>query len=462
MGEEVRSHDLAGPATFWITNPNNTFIGNVAAGSESKGFWFVPVSEPLRNPGTWGSYNPRKLPVKEFRDNTGHSNAQFNLGIDNDVVIEDNHSIKTDLHYSPVDENGDPVPTVFEGFTGYKGKSFNVWTRMSGENFFRHCSLAESREQAFVSFNGAVEDSLLVGMTRNVGTVDPGNPVQVQFGRTFPGSTGRDDFLGAQVYNGSNDFRRVHLAGFSGSLASAVGTRRSSGKHPNATTTGITFESDVADNEKIKFFGTGLEDPARTYIHCTGIIDLDGSLTGQAGIRITPHIQRPQTSDFTRDRVYDPDFNVDPGALVAGLLPAWNARGTIGVDYGIVMIECGWGFIEPEVDFLHIVRSDGQAVFDLLRSGRDLHHSVIIDDPDFRYSYQFHEPAHEIRPHFYGVPQGSQVMVAFENLPSGTLVETAPGRFTEVFSMTALESAVTNSFFRADNTIQLLGIRFYC
>ena len=28
------------PATFWITNPNNEFVGNVAAGSDHYGFWF--------------------------------------------------------------------------------------------------------------------------------------------------------------------------------------------------------------------------------------------------------------------------------------------------------------------------------------------------------------------------------------------------------------------------------------
>ena len=28
------------PASFWITNPDNIFIGNRAAGSHSYGFWF--------------------------------------------------------------------------------------------------------------------------------------------------------------------------------------------------------------------------------------------------------------------------------------------------------------------------------------------------------------------------------------------------------------------------------------
>lgn len=35
------------PATFWLTNPVNTWEGNVAAGSERSGFWFESEYELL-------------------------------------------------------------------------------------------------------------------------------------------------------------------------------------------------------------------------------------------------------------------------------------------------------------------------------------------------------------------------------------------------------------------------------
>ena len=65
--------DLA-PATFWISNPSNRWIGNVAAGSESSGFWFE-----LRLRGTMASMleddvNPRSMPLGIFEDNVAHSN----------------------------------------------------------------------------------------------------------------------------------------------------------------------------------------------------------------------------------------------------------------------------------------------------------------------------------------------------------------------------------------------------
>ena len=43
-GEQVLPSDVA-PATFWITNPDNTYRRNVAAGSSGFGFWFaLPAS----------------------------------------------------------------------------------------------------------------------------------------------------------------------------------------------------------------------------------------------------------------------------------------------------------------------------------------------------------------------------------------------------------------------------------
>ena len=60
------------PSTFWITNPTNTWIGNVAAGSESSGFWFE-----LRLRGTRANDNPNLDPkhaaLTLFQDNVAHS-----------------------------------------------------------------------------------------------------------------------------------------------------------------------------------------------------------------------------------------------------------------------------------------------------------------------------------------------------------------------------------------------------
>jgi hypothetical protein len=70
------------PATFWITNPNNKWIGNVAAGSQNAGFWFDPL---LRGPNagrtdlypndtrTKKGYHADRVPLNVFKNNVAHS-----------------------------------------------------------------------------------------------------------------------------------------------------------------------------------------------------------------------------------------------------------------------------------------------------------------------------------------------------------------------------------------------------
>ncbi len=63
-GDTADDHQAA---TYWLVAGNNTFIGNVAAGSESSGFWFERAGS-----------------VKLFTDNTAHSNAASNKPGTND------------------------------------------------------------------------------------------------------------------------------------------------------------------------------------------------------------------------------------------------------------------------------------------------------------------------------------------------------------------------------------------
>jgi cell migration-inducing and hyaluronan-binding protein len=64
-------------STFWITNPDNIYRDNVAAGSEATGFWFALPEHPTGafegtdvSKATW----PRRIRVREFKGNTAHSN----------------------------------------------------------------------------------------------------------------------------------------------------------------------------------------------------------------------------------------------------------------------------------------------------------------------------------------------------------------------------------------------------
>jgi G8 domain len=60
------------PATFWITNPTNTWLGNVAAGSLDSGYWFEPKLRGVRA-YLFPNYNPQVEPLGLFKDNVAHS-----------------------------------------------------------------------------------------------------------------------------------------------------------------------------------------------------------------------------------------------------------------------------------------------------------------------------------------------------------------------------------------------------
>src|SRR5690606_32103403 len=106
-------------ASFWITNPSNHFVGNVAAGSDSNGFWLSLPEHPNGqflgteiSQQTW----PRRTPIGEFKDNVAHSNYDgfmFDRNInDNNTfgVTGNSHMPKED----PNDANSRTLESVFE------------------------------------------------------------------------------------------------------------------------------------------------------------------------------------------------------------------------------------------------------------------------------------------------------------------------------------------------------------
>lgn len=70
--------ERAGPggdlSVFWITNPDNTFEGNAAAGTEGWGY-FVHTRLGARGPSAsrWPSLAPHRTPLRTFLNNSAHS-----------------------------------------------------------------------------------------------------------------------------------------------------------------------------------------------------------------------------------------------------------------------------------------------------------------------------------------------------------------------------------------------------
>jgi cell migration-inducing and hyaluronan-binding protein len=181
-------------STFWITNPDNIYRDNVAAGSEATGFWFALPQHPTGayqgtdvSKATW----PRRTRVREFKGNTAHSNFD---GFMSDRGPKPDGHFTTGGHIAlanPADANSPVVETVIEDFTGYKNRNSGMWIR--GEmDTFKNLKLADnaigythaSGNFGHSPFTSRVVDSLFVGETENVG--NPRTPAEMAYGRSLP------------------------------------------------------------------------------------------------------------------------------------------------------------------------------------------------------------------------------------------------------------------------------------
>jgi hypothetical protein len=149
------------PASFWITNPDNDFTGNHAAGSDRYSYWF-----DLQEHGMGANANENICPINEklgrFDDNVAHSNGRYGLRIFHGLlprtypcrpIVRDDSNPSDPYHQNPL------ITANFNRLTAWKNK--------------RNGAIAES--VADVRFNDfKVADNLLAGIEYSInGFVGP-------------------------------------------------------------------------------------------------------------------------------------------------------------------------------------------------------------------------------------------------------------------------------------------------
>jgi G8 domain len=183
-------------AAYWITNPDNSFIDNVAAGSDANGFWLSMPEHPQGQflgtdiaKNTW----PRRTPFRAFRNNTAHSNFDGFM-FDRNINVENIFGLAGPSYMpreNPADPNSKRLETVFENLTSYKNRNGGFWGR--GELFVvRNLKSADNAIGYTMStgsigddlFTSRVVDSLFVGETENIG--NPVTPEEKAYGRSLP------------------------------------------------------------------------------------------------------------------------------------------------------------------------------------------------------------------------------------------------------------------------------------
>jgi G8 domain len=313
-------------AAYWITNPDNSFIDNVAAGSDENGFWLSLPEHPqgaFKDSEVSKTIWPRRTPLRAFRGNVAHSN--FDGFMFDRNIYEDNTFGLATIPFlplaNPADLDSEVVETHFESLTSYKNRNGGLWSR--GDLFvFSNLKLADNAigmtpsagDLGSSRFKTRLVDSLVVGETENSG--NPRTPEEVAYGRSLPKKLIPDfPIRGYEYYDYRDDVVNTTFVNFQDNDRRKTGALSwllfaSSGVSTGSSISGAKFV-----NAKPVYFpkiDTRFDNDNRGGVgyRTLSIHDLDGSVTGIRDSHIMLH-------DGENDSVVTDD--------TCKIQPTWNA-----------------------------------------------------------------------------------------------------------------------------------------
>jgi cell migration-inducing and hyaluronan-binding protein len=343
-------------ATFWITNPSNDYIGNVAAGSDSTGFWFSLPEHPNGaflgteiSANTW----PRRMPQGVFRGNVAHSNFD-GLMFDRNIAEDNTFGVTGSAHIArvnPADGTSRSMESVIEDFTAYKNRNGGIWSRGEMKVFkdlkladnamgYTHASGSIGRDP----FTSKVIDSLFVGETDNIG--NPTTEEEIAYGRSLPKAVADFPIRGYEYYDYLHSVENTTFVNYEDNDTREAGAisyllYTSFGMSTENSARGLEFI-----NAKPVHFPERLEKWANDFggsaAYATAAIhDLDGSVSGVPDSYI----------------VIDNGIASDEEAC--DIRPSWGAAVCQG-DFGRLSLGGGFGFFGGPVEDPVILSRNGR------------------------------------------------------------------------------------------------------
>jgi len=285
-------------STFWITNPDNTYVDNVAAGSDQIGFWIaLPVHPTGQFEGTEVSANiwPRRMKLREFDGNVAHSNFD-GIMFDRGPSPEGFFTIGGGAHISladPSDGDSEAVVSEISDYTGYKNRNGGIWSR--GEyHLYTGLKLADNAigfthaagNPGRAPYTSRVVDSLFVGESDNIG--NPRTPEEIAYGRSLPAQDPDFPIRGYEYYDYLHEVVNTRFVNYApnalrdaGALSYLLFT--SFGMSTENSVEGLTFENanpvsfPPIDRRWASDFG------GMAAYRSGAFRDRDGSVTGKPG-----------------------------------------------------------------------------------------------------------------------------------------------------------------------------------
>jgi cell migration-inducing and hyaluronan-binding protein len=283
-------------AAYWITNPDNIFTDNVAAGSDENGFWLSLPEHPqgaFEDSDTAKAVWPRRTAMGQFKGNVAHSNFDGFM-FDRNIATDNTFGLAGNSLYvkeNPADPNSKSLETHFENLTTYKNRNGGFWGRSelfvvknlkTADNAIGYTmSSGQFGREAFTSL---VTDSLFVGETENIG--NPVTPEEKAYGRSLPKRRIPDfPITGYQYYDYRVDVANTTFVNYQDNKQRGAGAL----SWLLFTSSGVTTENTVTGakyvNAKPVYFpkiDTRFDNDNRggSAYRTLAIHDLDGSTTG--------------------------------------------------------------------------------------------------------------------------------------------------------------------------------------
>jgi hypothetical protein len=259
------------PASYWITNPNNTFENNVAAGTQGTGFWFALPRSPMGPSDTIARFRgmqPYKEPLIKFSGNKAHSCANgfdiFDQLTAGHALIRNGSWERTDVRVLDNCTWYACELAIYGGIGGGRTFTTNV--------IFRNNIFLDNETSVMHANYSMVEQSLFVA------------------------NSGENVFSGTRHlnrgYDGACTIKDCHLVGWQAENANYVQNTGGALKHVNYRVSGITKDHNGPPRMSFPNYSaipkgevganTSTHPRFWSYIHW----DIDGSLGGKANTSI--------------------------------------------------------------------------------------------------------------------------------------------------------------------------------
>lgn len=253
------------PSSYWITNPQNTFEDNVAAGTHGTGYWFAFPTKPMGPSATdprFSNLKPHQLPLISFNRNSAHSCMS---GFDIFDQLNPDHSIKTN------------------------------WGWDNSSNHFLDNCLWYANDLAVYSGIGAGGPVENVIWRNNVFVENKVGTMLASYskvdGAAFVANSGESLLSGQRhayrVYDGAGQVLNSHFFGWDASNANLLMNTGAATKHPNHILNGNTTDHSGLVRISLPEFDIAptqahANHPAHPRYWSIVLRDIDGGLTGKA------------------------------------------------------------------------------------------------------------------------------------------------------------------------------------